>query len=57
MPQRIARWLAGAVLALALAIELIAGGSNVPVVFGADPTPTPTAGHGDGNPGGHGGGG
>lgn len=55
MRTRITRWLVGAALALALAIELLAGGASAPVVYGADPTPTalPT----NGNPGGHGGGG
>ncbi len=49
------RWLAGAVLALALLAGLAANGTRPSVVYGADPTPTPL--HTDGQPGGSGGGG
>ena len=55
MRTRWMRWLAGALLALALLAGLAAGGSRPSVVYGADPTPTSQ--HTDGQPGGSGGGG
>jgi hypothetical protein len=58
MRDRIARWLAGAALALALAFGLLSGSTQPSVVRGAEPTPTPTSTGGQTNsdPGGGGGG-
>ena len=57
MRTRILRWLAGAALALTLLAGLAAGGTQPPVVYGADPTPTPTPLQTNSQPGGSGGGG
>ena len=57
MRTRSMRWLAGALIALALLVGLAANGTRPSVVYGADPTPTPTPLHTDGQPGGSGGGG
>lgn len=58
MRNRVVRWAASLLIALAFAIGLLANGGSVPVVRADEPTPTPTpcmtCG---GNPGGHGGGG
>ena len=52
MRKRIARWLAGAALALAMLAGLAAGSTPPPVAHGADSTPTPTPLQTDHEPGG-----
>jgi hypothetical protein len=56
MKQRIARWLAGILLALAFIGGLLGGATQTTPVYAGDPTPTPAPANG-GNPGGSGGGG